>query len=213
VWIDLADDQDTLSTKLARNHRRSIAHAQQCGVTAGPKVPDTHSAAEFAKLYAASMLRLGASERWLLPQSYLDNFIDCLAPDRISFFNAERNGELLASALILLSGPTAYHHLIGSSESALRMCASHLLIFELCRWARARGCLRLFLGGGFAPEDGIFRFKAGFSRRRAWLYTSDVVYDPERYRQLCDARKLWDQRQRISSELDDFFPVYRHQKN
>ena len=209
VWVDLRGNGDTLLSTFARNHRRSIAHARQLGVVARPQVPNASAVGEFAKLYSTTMRRLGASDRWTLPDSYLDDFIACLGPDRISFFNAEYEGSVFASALVLLCDNTAYHHFIGSREDGLRMCTNHLLVYELCLWAKARGCSRLFLGGGFEPEDGIFRFKAGFSRERAWLYTANAIYDEPLYRQLCEARELWDRAQGISSKSYDFFPAYR----
>jgi hypothetical protein len=85
AWIDLCNENRV--RMLARNHRRSIARAKQLGVTTGPKKPTPQATAQFERLYSATMQRLGANERWFLPDSYLDNFIGCLGPDRITFFN------------------------------------------------------------------------------------------------------------------------------
>jgi GNAT acetyltransferase-like protein len=209
VWIDLRGDDGALLQSFARNHRRSISRARQLGVTAGPKAPDPSVRAEFKSLYRAAMQRAHASERWMLPDSYPDNFIDCLGPERFLFFNAECNGRVLASALVLRDDSTAYHHLIGSREDALPMCANHLLVYELALWAKSKGCLRLFLGGGLEPKDGIFQFKAGFSNERAWFYTANVVYDQGLYRRICGARDAWDRERGIQPRSTDFFPAYR----
>jgi hypothetical protein len=209
VWIDLRRDGDALLQSFAQNRRRSISRARQLGVTAGLKAPDRSVRAEFKNLYHLAMQRAHASERWMLPDSYVDNFIDCLGPERFLFFNAECNGRVLVSALVLRGGSTAYYHLIGSHEDALPMCANHLLVYELALWAKSKGCLRLFLGGGLEPEDGIFRFKAGFSNERAWFYTANAVYDQGLYRRLCEARDGWDRARGIQPRSSDFFPAYR----
>ena len=67
----------------------------------------------------------------------------------------------------------------------------------------------MLLGGGSAPEDGIFRFKAGFSKSCSWLYTSNVVYDQQLYCLLCEARDAWDQEIGVHAPSTDFFPAYR----
>ncbi len=46
------------------------------------------------------------------------------------------------------------------------------VVIEAAKWAKARGFTRLHLGGGTTPDpkDPLYRFKGGFSKRRAWVY-------------------------------------------
>ena len=209
VWLDLRQDSKTLFRGMSRNHRRSIAKARHIGVEAGPQ--EWHPAAvdTFKKLYSTKMRSVGADARWLLPETYCESFMAGLGARRVSLFCAKHNGRVVASALTLRCNNTAYHHLIGANSDSLRLLAHHLLVYELALWAKAQGCWRLHLGGGLHAEDGIFRFKAGFSSCRSWLYTSGIIYNEPLYRDLCRARDAWDQANSIQATSSDFFPTYR----
>ena len=210
VWIDLDKEETTLFREMSTGHRRAVSRARRLGVTIEHHRADEASLAEFSALYREMILRVGAGERWHFPDAYFEECALCLGPDHVSLCTAKQSGETIASALILHDNETAYYHLSsGSREGARHLRANHLLIFELALWAKARGCRRLLLGGGSEPEDGIFRFKAGFSKSRSWLYTSNVVYDQQLYRLLCDARDAWDQEMGIPAPSTDFFPAYR----
>jgi hypothetical protein len=210
VWIDLNKEEATLFREMSTGHRRAVSRARRLGVTIEHRRADEASLAEFNALYRQMILRVGADERWHFPDSYFDECALCLGPDHVSLCTAKQSGETIASALILHDNETAYYHLSsGSRQGARHLRANHLLIFELALWAKARGCGRLLLGGGSAPEDGIFRFKAGFSKSRSWLYTSNVVYDQQLYCLLCEARDAWDQEIGVHAPSTDFFPAYR----
>ena len=210
VWIDLNKEEATLFREMSTGHRRAVSRARRLGVTIEHHRADAGSLAEFSALYREMTLRVGAGERWHFPDAYFEECALCLGPDHVCLCTAKQSGETIASALILHDNETAYYHLSsGSREGARHLRANHLLIFELALWAKARGCRRLLLGGGSEPDDGIFRFKAGFSKSRSWLYTSNVVYDQQLYRLLCDARDAWDQESGIEVLPTDFFPAYR----
>ena len=210
VWVDLDKDEATLFREMSTGHRRAVSRARRVGVIIEHHRADEAGLAEFSALYREMTLRVGAGERWHFPDAYFEECASCLGPDRVSLCNAKQSGETIASALILHDKETAYYHLSsGSREGARHLRANHALIFELALWAKAKGCRRLLLGGGSEPEDGIFRFKAGFSKSRSWLYTSNVVYDQPLYRLLCEARDAWDQESGIEVIPTDFFPAYR----
>ena len=207
VWIDLDKEETTLFREMSAGHRRAVSRARRLGVTIEHHRADAASLAEFSALYREMILRVGAGERWHFPDSYFEDCALCLGPDHVSLCNAKQSGETIASALILHDNETAYYHLSsGSREGARHLRPNHLLIFELALWAKARGCRRLLLGGGSEPEDGIFRFKAGFSKSRSWLYTSNVVYDQQLYRLLCEARDAWDQERGFKRHRRISFP-------
>jgi len=210
VWIDLDKDESTLFREMSSNHRRAVSRARRCGVVIEHHLPDSARLAEFTVLYREMVRRVGADERWNFPDAYFEQCAGCLGSDHVTVFNARRGFETIASALVLHDNETAYYHLCsGSRESARNFRPNHLLIFELALWAKTRGCRRLFLGGGSQPNDGLFRFKVGFSNSRSWLYTSNVVYDQQLYRRVCEAREAWDKERGIEPPSTDFFPAYR----
>ena len=209
VWIDLRKDEPTLYRELTKHHRRNLDKARRLGVVAEPGPADTAGLALFETLYAETMGRVGASARWTFGESYFCEFVGGLGPDRVSLFHAKREDRILASAMVLRGGDTVYYHLSGSCEEGLLLRANYALIYELALWSKRQGCRRLLLGGGAEPDDGLFRFKAGFSGDRAWFYTANVTYEPRLYRQLCAARDEWDRVQGREPEPSDFFPGYR----
>jgi len=210
VWIDLNKPQASLFREMSTGHRRAVTRARRCGVVVEDHVADAARLAEFTVLYHEMLHRVGASERWNFPDAYFEQCAACLRADNVAVFIARRGVETLASALILCGDRIAYYHLSsGARERARDLRPNHLLIFELALWAKTRGCHRLLLGGGAEPNDGIFRFKAGFSKNRSWLYTSNAVYDEQLYSRLCEARSEWDRVVGNQERSTDFFPAYR----
>jgi hypothetical protein len=210
VWIDLGKDESALFREMSTGHRRAVSRARRCGVVIERHAADSTSLAEFGVLYREMARRVGANERWNFPDAYFEQCAGCLGRDHVTVFNAKHRFETIASALILHDHETAYYHLSsGSRENARNLRPNHLLIFELALWAKANGCRRLLLGGGSEPNDGIFRFKVGFSKNRSWLYTSNVVHDQRLYCRVCEAREAWDKEMGIEALSTDFFPAYR----
>jgi GNAT acetyltransferase-like protein len=209
VWIDLSNDSRVQFRELSPNHRWSINKARRLGVQTGSQKANAETFAVFRDLYAATMERVGADERWMLPDAYCDSHAKYLGPDSLSLYNAELGGQIISSAFVLRCQNTAYYHLNGACEVALRTGANHLLIHELALWCKTQGCLRLHLGGGLEKDDSLFRFKAGFSNCRSWFYTANIIYDDCLYRQLCEARTTWANANCIHSRTSDFFPAYR----
>lgn len=94
------------------------------------------------------------------------------------------------------------YHLSGARAARRRQQPTKLLLDEVRRWAAEQGYHTLHLGGGVgAQEDSLYRFKAGFSKRRHDFFTWRIVPDPSRYERLC-----------ASTGVDadtGFFPAYR----
>jgi Acetyltransferase (GNAT) domain len=209
VWIDLQDPAEALFRDLSQNHRRSISKAIRFGVKAGPQEWNGTSIAKFIELYRAKMDAVRADPRWSLPETYCDDLATHLGADRVCLFGAKFDGRVVAMALAIYCKSAAYYHFVGGTEEARHLRAQHLLVYELALWAKAKGCQRLHLGGGNDPEDGIFRFKAGFSNRRSWFYTSNAIYDTQAYSRLCEVRNTWDLSNGLQSLTTQFFPAYR----
>lgn len=92
------------------------------------------------------------------------------------------------------------YHVGGTASDHLVAGASRLLFTAAASWAHDHGVNALHLGGGVGGrEDNLFRFKAGFSRERAWYRTARMVHDATAYHGALPAR------------VPDghFFPAYR----
>jgi hypothetical protein len=210
VWIDLEKSEEALIGDMSSGHRRGISLARRRGVVVEHCRPEATNLAQFAAHYRQMLGRVGAHDRWNFSDKYFEQCAECLGHDHVSLFNARRHSETITSALILHDKETVHYHLSSGSHAHTRQYhANHLLIFELALWAKARGCRRLVLGGGARVRDGVFRFKALFSKSRAWLYTTNVVHDRRLYGQLCQAHAAWNAARGLPARSDDFFPAYR----
>ena len=82
---------------------------------------------------------------------------------------ARHQGEPLAAALVITHQGTAHLPLIPSSRAHRDLPATHLLVWEAMRWAKAHGCAALDFSGYSLvaqPGDalwGINQFKRGFA--------------------------------------------------
>jgi hypothetical protein len=79
-------------------------------------------------------------------------------------------------------------------------------LFEAIRSALGRGKQRMVLGGGYQPDDGVYRFKANFSRLRERFCTYRRVHDAATYSALTQA---WSDKHAGLLPRTDFFPSYR----
>ena len=77
-------------------------------------------------------------------------------------FQAVRDGRVLSSALVLLSGRGAYDQTSGTCPEGMECGASHFLIFETARHLQERGFHAFNMGGVSEVNRGLHEFKAGF---------------------------------------------------
>ncbi len=112
---------------------------------------------------------------------------------RATIFEARREGELLASAMLVVEGDRSFYLFSGSRRERAgepKRYASYALQMAMMRFARAAGA-KLHDLWGIAPEDappehpwyGVGLFKKGFGGRPVvWAGTWDIVVDRTLYR-------------------------------
>ncbi len=112
---------------------------------------------------------------------------------RAAILEARREGELLASGMVVLEGARSYYLFSGSRREERgepKRYASYALQWAMMRLARERGARQHDLWG-IAPPDagpehpwhGVGLFKKGFGGREVeWAGSWDLVVDPALYR-------------------------------
>ena len=121
-----------------------------------------------------------------------------------AIFSARFEGEVVGIALWYEHGGAAYYHLGAYSEAGYRLRASFALFWHALEHFTEARLERLDLGAGAGleenAEDGLTRFKRGWSTgtRDAWL--CGRVFDRAAYDGLAGAR---------AAGLSDYFPAYR----
>ena len=112
---------------------------------------------------------------------------------RTAILEARREGELLASGLVVVEGDRSFYLFSGSRREERgepKRYASYALQWAMMRLARERGVRRHDLWGiapaGAGPEHpwhGVGLFKKGFGGREVvWAGSWDLVVDPTLYR-------------------------------
>ncbi|MCC6159953.1 MAG: GNAT family N-acetyltransferase [Deltaproteobacteria bacterium] len=191
-----------LRVGMSETCRKNLGWAEKKGVTTDFAATD--GAGEFAGLYRETMQRRAAADYYLFADAYFDQLANGFR-GRSWFAFARVDGRIAAAALILkdLAGETIHYHL-GASDHALRsFCATHKLLFDIATRARDIGVRRFHLGGGTAPGDSLFAFKAGFTPGRRPFHVGKRVHRADAYDALVKMRR---ERGPIRP---NYFPEYR----
>jgi hypothetical protein len=163
VWVDL-----TGSIKLRQTTRHCVQKAEHAGATFEAVEPKGYvQMAQFHGMYIATMQRNNAKPHWLFPLQWYISFLHNLQ-HHATLFLAYIEGRVLAGCILLHGFRTCYYHFAASTGEDPNI--NHFMVAKAIEWAQVNGHKRFHLGGGVAPDDGLFRFKAGFSTLRAPVY-------------------------------------------
>ncbi len=120
-------------------------------------------------------------------------------------FGAFVGESLVACHLWVRSGHHVHSHLAASNEAGRRAGAPYLLYDAAIRYFD--DVVTIDLGGGAGlkddPNDGLARFKRGFSNSEKSAYLCGAILDPDRYQVLCEFYK---------AQNNEYFPAYRTPK-
>ena len=189
--------------------RKNVNRARTMGVTirhdhCGERLDD------FLDIYSGTMSRRNASESYSFPRNYFET-IHLELDGHYHYVFAEYEGRVIACELILISAERVYSFLGGTDADAFALRPNDLLKYEVMRWAKSIGKKQYVLGGGFLPDDGIFRYKQSFAPQGVVPFRiGSKILLPKIYERLIEAR-----RQRASDlglawqARKNYFPEYR----
>jgi hypothetical protein len=206
VWIDLTISPETLFREhFAHGCRKNIQKAMREGVVTGSATSD-EAVAEFFRIYTGTMQRNHALDRYAFSLDYFKAVRDLL-PRNARFSFAHYQGRAIAATLYLHDDGDVYSYLGGADAEFNYVRPTNLLVWDTIGWAHKAGKKRFILGGGYGPEDGIFRFKATFSKLRQPFFVCKQIHDPHDYQALV-ARS----REHYGPKEDNasYFPSYRY---
>ena len=205
VYVDLTQSSEQLWQE-SFNHacRKNIRRAQHENV----RVFRAQTAAdvqEFHRIYIGTMDRNQAAGHYYFPLSYFTGLLEA-RPDNTLMLLAEYQGRVVAGTLYMVDGDNLYSYLGGANQEYQQVRPTNAVVYAAIEWGQAHGQQRLILGGGYQPDDGIFRFKSSFSPLRADFYTYRWVHLPDEYQRLCQA---WSTYYAAPLAEGHFFPLYR----
>jgi serine/alanine adding enzyme len=210
IVVDL-QSQSGIWKDLRKGHRSSIKGAQREGVRVENVEPTVTNLEVFNELYHQTMTRREAASRWFFPDCYFSECVRHLGPRRTSLFFAYVGGDVESACLLMHDFAIAYYHFAATQARRPELGTNNCMVYEtaLCMHAAGYGLYHLGGGVGRDEEDGLFRFKAGFSPGRAPLYTYFRVRNSGIYDDL-SARKRRFECATTGAELNsDFLPLYR----
>jgi serine/alanine adding enzyme len=205
VYFDLTvPDAQLRRAHFSHACRKNLNRAQQEGVETFAAATPEHLAA-FHRIYTLTMERTGAHARYYFPLAYFQALFEQLG-ERALFLLAQVGGQIVAGTLYLNDATDMYSYLGGADHRFAQARPTNAVVYAAICWGRAMGRQRLVLGGGYQPDDGIFRFKAGFSPLRARFHIYKQIHQPAVYNALCAA---WAAYYHQTPEPAGPFPAYR----
>ena len=198
--LDRHESAEALFAAMHRSHRNKCRKARAASVeVAVDRAPRELDA--FVDLHAETMARRDADPFYRFPPEYWGRLANGLGEELVRIeARARAEGELVASALVLASGPRLYYHMGVASDRGRALGASNLVVYEAARWGKEHGFAELHLGSGVGGrEDSLWAFKHRFSPASAReLWIGKLVHDAVAYRELAG-----------TAAVDGFFPAYR----
>jgi hypothetical protein len=195
LWMDFKH-------KVRKNIKKSQRSGLECIVD-----EDGRYLTDFLNIYESTMGRRNATDFYYFNREYFEAVSNHL-PANSAYFHVLDGGKIVSTELVLYSSETVYSFLGGTREEAFDKRPNDLLKYKVMTWARERGISNYVLGGGYAPEDGIYRYKQSFAPNgEYYFYTGQRITNEGRYEKLVNARKkslsgTWQPR-------DGYFPQYR----
>jgi len=202
-------DEEALWADYAHKVRKNVRRARRDGLAfevdeAGKRLD------AFLEIYHATMDRNQADQGYYFDRDFFEAIIRDLAGQFV-FFHVLQDRVVVSTELVLLSARHMYSFLGGTSSVAFRSRPNDLLKHEASLWARARGLDSFVLGGGYAPDDGIYKYKAAFAPKGGRSFqVAEWIHDQGAHDDLVEMRAGAERRAGVSwSPREDYFPAYR----
>lgn len=189
--------------------RKNVNKATRSGVTVEID-PTGAQLDDFFRIYESTMDRREARRGYYFPRSFFETIGAQLAGQYV-YVHARFAGRVVSTELALVSAHTVYSFLGGTEEVAFDQRPNDLLKHELILWAKQAGKRRFVLGGGYAEDDGIFRYKKAFAPTGMLpFHVGHRIFDRASYQQLVEATTAAAQELAPGWQpAPGFFPAYR----
>lgn len=212
VVVDLTRPPEEQWQHYEHKVRKNVNKARRAGLVVEVRSAFTETA-EFTRLYLQTMDRRGSSRWYRFDQAFFDQLSHRLEGSFIVAEVRDPAGKLVSAELVLTSERRLYSFLGATLRDAFVHAPNDLLKHAVIEHGHLTGRAEYVLGGGFAADDGIFRYKRSFDRSGVVSFeTCQVVADVALYEALVEQRKAGEERPRpdADAELDaSYFPQYR----
>ena len=127
------------------------------------------------------------------------------------FFHAIYCKKVISTELVLVSKERLYAFLGGTDQEAFGMHPNELIKNTVVAWGIDQGKTTYVLGGGYAGNDGILRYKKEFAPKGVVPFNiGKRIYDEDVYQHLCQKRKQYEaENNHVWDDHAAYFPLYR----
>nr|WP_300047963.1 GNAT family N-acetyltransferase [uncultured Nocardioides sp.] len=198
VGLDLGADERwrRYEHKVRKNVKKALRHGLT--TTVSPTFTDV---AGFTDVYVGTMDRRSAAEFYRFDEAFFRQLAASLPESHWVADTRDESGALVSTELVLVGDRHCYSFLGGTRREAFSMSPNDLLKHAVIDHAADAGLSGYVLGGGYAPGDGIFRYKRAFDPTGVVPFNGiQVVADQDTYDAACAA---------VDAPEGSFFPRYR----
>lgn len=190
--------------------RKNVRKAERAGLRV--EIHDRFNNLDtFLDIYHSTMQRRSASDWYFFERPFFQTFVDSFTGSYIVAEVYNNINEIVSVELILKSDKFLYSYLGGTLKEAFIHAPNDLLKNAVIDYARAHGKDGYVLGGGYKPDDGIFRYKKAFDVDGVVpFFGIRLTASPKVYREMSDQRLAAARIQTPDVTLQaHFFPQYR----
>lgn len=207
IVVDLRRSMDEQWRHYAHKVRKNVNKARRAGLRV-EITPGFSNLDGFLAVYHETMKRRQADAGYFFDSA----FFEALDRGGVGLLQADvfdPADHLLSTELVLMSRTTLYSFLGGTRQEAFPHAPNDLLKHEVIAYGHAHGMATFVLGGGYEPDDGIFRYKRGFDEEGIVTYFGlQLITDVAAYDDLSRASGSV-KAEPIRDGNSTFFPRYR----
>ncbi|WP_416665966.1 GNAT family N-acetyltransferase [Egbenema bharatensis] len=207
IGVNLHLSKEEIWRQTRSDHRKDINRGKRNGFVA-KMVSFKEYIDEFVAIYKETMNRVKARQSYYFTYDF---FLDLLSLDeKLHLGIVEIEGQMACGCLITECCGIVQTYLGGTKQQYLSQAPDKILFDYVRFWAKERGNEVFHLGGGVgSSKDGVYQFKAGFSKQRYPFLTLRLIVDQQKYGHLVDCRA-----KSLQVDIDTllntkFFPAYR----
>ena len=183
VIVDLTPSLVKIEANLKSSVRKDIRKAERNGIFCFSE-GNTNHLKEFLQIYYHTMGRNAADQFYYFKENYF-LAMEKEMPGKFRYFYALAGQEIVSCELVLHHGDYCHSFLGGTKRDALPLAANPILKLEIIKFYKELGCKYYMLGGGSAPDDGIFNFKKAYAPEGVYpSFVGGVIWDQQVYDQL-----------------------------
>lgn len=199
VHMDLASPE-VIWNNITSKNRNMIRKAIKNNVSVyNGRFPEVYE--KFRTIYNGTMEKDEADDYYYFNKPFYESILNDL-PQNAQVFWADKDGQTIASSIMIGANGYLNYHLSGSLREFSSFAPSNLILYKASLWGCANGYRTLYLGGGVGSgEDSLFKFKRAFYKGELNNFViGKKIYDQEKYDKLLQMRPYTE---------SNFFPKYR----